>query len=101
MIKTSLAIIFSIIASAPLYAAAPPETGARTVVLADLNLASAAGRAQLQRRIDRAVTSVCGRIVHTELRAANDVRRCRAEARDAVAALPTIRAASLSFADAR
>lgn len=100
MIKSSLAIIFSIIASAPLYAA-PPANGARTVVIADLNLASAAGREQLERRIGRAVNEVCGRIVHTELRAANDVRRCRAEAREAVAALPAVRAASLSFADAR
>src|SRR5262249_50272753 len=69
MIRPSLAIFFSIIASAPLYAAAPQQSGTRTIVLADLNLASAAGRAQLQRRIDRAVTGVCGRIVHTELRA--------------------------------
>lgn len=101
MIRTSLAIFFSIIASAPLYAAAPAETGTRTVLIADLNLASPAGRAQLQRRLDRAVTGVCGRIVHTELRAANAVRRCHAETRAAIAALPTVRAASISFADAR
>jgi len=101
MIKTSLAIIFSIIASAPLYAAAPVGMATRTVIVADINLASAAGRTQLQRRIVRAVTAACGRIVHSELRAANDVRRCRAETYEAVAALPTVRAASLSFADAR
>lgn len=46
---------------------------------ADLNLASAAGRAALDRRIDRAARQVCGTALTIELELAGEVNACRAD----------------------
>ena len=45
----------------------------------DLNLASAAGRAALDRRIDRAARQVCGTALTIELDLAAEVTACRAD----------------------
>jgi UrcA family protein len=54
------------------------EAGVR-VAYADLNLESAAGRAVLERRLDRAARSVCGTALHIELHIAAGVEACRAD----------------------
>ncbi len=46
---------------------------------ADLNLASAAGRATLDRRIDRAARQVCGTALTIELDLAAEVNACRSD----------------------
>ena len=46
---------------------------------ADLNLASAAGRAALDRRIERAARRVCGTALPIELDLAAEVDACRAD----------------------
>jgi len=46
---------------------------------ADLNLASAAGRAALDRRIDRAARQVCGTALTVELDLAAEIEACRAD----------------------
>lgn len=45
----------------------------------DLNLASASGRATLDRRIDRAARRVCGTALTVELELAGEVNACRAD----------------------
>lgn len=50
-----------------------------TVQHADLNLASAAGRATLDRRIDRAARQICGTALTVELELAGEVNACRAD----------------------
>ena len=45
----------------------------------DLNLASAAGRAALDRRIDRAARQVCGTALTIELELAAEVDACRSD----------------------
>lgn len=51
------------------------------VSYADLNLASPAGRAELDRRIDRALDTVCPAAPTRLLAEVEAVERCRAEAR--------------------
>jgi UrcA family protein len=46
---------------------------------ADLNLATAAGRAALDRRIDRAARHVCGTALTVELDLAAEIADCRAD----------------------
>jgi UrcA family protein len=50
-----------------------------TVQHADLNLASAAGRAALDRRIDRAARQVCGTALTVELDLAAEINDCRSD----------------------
>lgn len=59
--------------------AAPAETGTRIVSAADLDLASAAGRARLDQRIAAAVRAVCGAASSADLRGLHEIRACRAE----------------------
>lgn len=74
----SLVIAGSILSGAPAFA----QTAARHVAYDDLNLASVAGRAKLERRLDSAVTAVCGfQASLTMLSEARAVRRCRVDAR--------------------
>ena len=95
MLKTPLIFIASILSAASMLGgaaspalAAPPEARTRIVSYADLNLASAAGRARLESRIERAVRAVCGSPIVWELRSFDRVQECRAEARaDAAAQL--------------
>lgn len=76
----------------PLAALASPATAqadleTRVVAVADLDLASDAGRAALDQRLTRAVIEVCGAASDADLAGKNDVRACRertlAEARTA------------------
>ena len=66
---------------------APDEVTVR-VSYADLNLASAAGRARLERRIAGAARSICGNYASNELRMFALVSECRADA-IASARIPT------------
>ena len=86
MLKTSLIFIASILSAASVLGgaaspalAAPPEAQTRIVSYADLDLGSAAGRARLEARIDRAVRAVCGRAAIKDLNALDQVLECRAE----------------------
>ena len=65
-----------------------PETVTVRVSYADLNLASAQGRAQLDRRIAGAARSICGTYFPTDLRMFALVQNCREDA-IASARIPT------------
>jgi len=65
-----------------------PETVTVRVTYADLNLASAEGRARLYRRIAGAARSICGSFFPADLEMAVLVRDCRADA-IASARIPT------------
>lgn len=65
-----------------------PETVTVRVSYADLNLASAEGRARLDRRIAGAARSICGTYFPTDLRTFALVQDCREEA-IASARIPT------------
>ena len=68
--------------------AAPPAAETRIVSYADLNLASATGRARLEQRIGAAVRAVCGRAAPLDLNGLASVEQCRDETHaDAVAQL--------------
>jgi len=60
-------------------AAAPQSPGVRIVSAADLDLASAAGRSRLDRRLAAAVREVCGTASPADLRGVYEIRACRAE----------------------
>lgn len=79
----------------------PAYAAANEVVVQheDLNLASAAGRAALDRRISRAASIVCGTALNIELDIAAGVEACR-EATIAVAR-QQLRAASEDYAALR
>ena len=57
--------------------AAQAELETRVVAVADLDLASDAGRQALDRRLTRAVVEVCGTASDVDLAGKNDVRDCR------------------------
>src|SRR5688572_18120724 len=57
-----------------------PETITVRVSYADLNLASAEGRARLDRRIAGAARSICGSVFGPDLRMAALVQDCREDA---------------------
>ena len=57
-----------------------PETVTAHVSYADLNLATAEGRAQLDRRIAGAARGICGAYFPADLRMAALVQDCRADA---------------------
>ena len=71
----SLILIALVLASAP--ALAQPPAG--TVRISDLDLATPAGVAKLDRRIDRAVAQLCGAAFPTDLNGRAQVDDCRAE----------------------
>jgi UrcA family protein len=81
-VLTNFSLASCILAMTPAFA----EPATKLVSYTDLNLASPAGRATLQERIDRAVTSVCGRATQLDtLGALRAIKQCRADAtRDAV-----------------
>jgi UrcA family protein len=81
----------SLIAAALCAAAAPAlaqELDAdilqRTVSYADLDLSSPAGVAAFDRRIDTAVTEVCGHLDHYDLKAQRAILNCRHDARSKI-----------------
>jgi UrcA family protein len=57
--------------------AAQAELETRVVAVADLDLASDAGRRALDRRLTRAVVEVCGTASDVDLAGKNEVRDCR------------------------
>jgi UrcA family protein len=69
----SIAISGLILASAPALAQPP----ARTIRTSDLDLATPAGVARLDGRIERAVAQLCGSAFPTDLDAQAEVARCR------------------------
>jgi UrcA family protein len=66
-------------AASPASANVPRDAGTRIVRYADLDLASAAGRARLEQRIGVAVRAVCGEPLRGDLRSERAVRACRTE----------------------
>ena len=86
MFKTPLLFIASVLTAGSILAgaaspalAAPPAAQTRIVGYADLDVASVACRARLERRIGAAVRAVCGRAAPTDLNTLNQVQLCRAE----------------------
>lgn len=82
---TALASLSLILAAAP---AVPQDTATATarVQVSDLNLASAAGRAELDKRLARAVYAVCPDVqTIANVRAVQQARSCKAETRVRVA----------------
>ena len=76
----ALAMITSAAVIAPTAGqAAEPVTLTSVVQTADLNLASAEGRRELDRRIVRAARDVCGTASDVDLEGKNAARHCRAE----------------------
>lgn len=76
----TLALIASAATIAPTVAqASEPATVTSIVPTADLDLSSADGQRQLDRRIARAAREVCGSVSDADLEGRNEVRRCRAE----------------------
>ncbi|HEX4737120.1 MAG TPA: UrcA family protein [Allosphingosinicella sp.] len=71
----SLTLLALILASAP--ALAQPPAG--TVRISDLDLATPAGVAKLDRRIEHAVAQLCGAADPTDLNGRAQVDSCRAE----------------------
>jgi UrcA family protein len=58
---------------------AAPSPVVSVVKTADLDLRSVAGRSTLDHRLVRAAADVCGSASDSNLRGANDARRCRTE----------------------
>ena len=71
----SIVLLALVLASTP--ALAQPPAG--TVRYSDLDLTTANGVARLDRRIDRAVTQLCGSAFPTDLNGRSEVDRCRTE----------------------
>jgi UrcA family protein len=82
MMKTLLLLAAALgasLAASPASAQAVPAIRVQTVHLADLNLASDAGRARLDQRLRLAVETACGTASDSDLHGRNLVRRCRIE----------------------
>src|SRR5688572_4707818 len=83
----ALALIASAATIAPTASqAVEPAPVTSIVQTADLDLASASGQRELDRRIVRAARDVCGTASDADLAGKNDVRQCRAETIAAVTA---------------
>lgn len=80
--KTIIAAAFAVLLNTGLAAApaAAQAVDSVTVGYADLNLANAAGRAVLDRRIAHAARQVCGQFAPIELRRNSLSRACQADA---------------------
>jgi len=78
MTKTAIVILGAIV-TAMASPAMAQDSSVRTVSYGDLDLSSGAGRLQLDRRINSAVRSACGRAWPIDLGAVEAVRRCRTE----------------------
>lgn len=74
MLKTIL--ISLALAGVPTISSAEPVHETRAVAVADLDISTPAGKAQLERRI----ADACGEASSVDLGGRNDVRACRAEA---------------------
>jgi UrcA family protein len=79
-VRSTLLAIAACMAMTPTAgSAATPPAKAVLVPYGDLNLASPAGRARLDRRVFRAATALCGRYDPRELRLSALSRACRDE----------------------
>ena len=67
------------IVAAPALAEPTLDTNISLVRTADLDLASADGQRQLDRRLAKAARDVCGEASDADISGKNDVRRCRDE----------------------
>ena len=72
--------------AAPAAAEAPAGSATVAVQHADLDLNSRAGVAKLDRRIRAAVETACGTTSDFDVRGKNEVKRCRVDSLEAVAA---------------
>jgi UrcA family protein len=80
MLKTLIPIAFAITAAGATSALALPyDAPTRAVSYADLDMASADGRARLEQRIHAAARAVCGQPSPVDLRSYFETRACRAE----------------------
>ena len=70
-----LPLLFLAAIASPVAAQSDHET--RLVTVADLDLATDAGRQRLDQRLTRAVIEVCGSASDADLAGKNDVRACR------------------------
>lgn len=71
-----------LIKAAPALAQTPVESGnvvVSRVHTSDLNLATASGQRQLDRRIANAAREVCGAASDADIEGKNDIRECRSE----------------------
>ena len=74
----SALIATAAIGAAPAFAQAPGgEINVRLVRIADLDLASEAGRRTLERRLANAAREVCGTASDADVEGKNAVRKCR------------------------
>jgi len=80
------AVLVAVLVSGPVAAeAAGNETYMRAVSIADLDLGSAEGREELDRRIHVATFHACGMASSTDLAGSNAVRKCRKDLARSVA----------------
>ena len=80
MLKTAFVIVGAILTATAMPSAALAQDGrTRAVSYADLDISGAAGQVRLDRRIDAAVRTVCGRAFPLDLGAVEEIRRCRSE----------------------
>jgi UrcA family protein len=79
-----LAALAAALSAGPAFAQ-PAGSAAQVVHYADLDLASAAGRRELDRRIGIAVREACGTASDADLHGRNLVQNCRVETRRAIA----------------
>jgi UrcA family protein len=87
MFKISLIAAAALLAAAPAFAQeADADVLQRTVSYADLDLSSPAGVATFDRRIDAAVTQVCGHLDRYDLAARKAIQDCRRDARSKIEA---------------
>jgi len=78
IIAASALITGLLIKAIPALAEPTAATNVSIVRTSDLDLTSAAGRAQLDRRLVRAAWEVCGTASDADLAGKNDARECRA-----------------------
>jgi UrcA family protein len=83
-----LAVFAAALSSGPAFAQ-PAAPAAQVVHYADLDLSSATGRRELDRRIGIAVREACGTASDVDLHGRNLVQHCRVETRRAIAAKRT------------
>ncbi len=79
-------LILAALVATPVMAQSAPATNQVIVRTADLDLTSASGQRLLERRLAIAVDDACGAASRVDLAGSNDVRRCREEVHERIAA---------------
>ena len=79
MLKSGLALALALAAALPA-AAEEPTVRSRTVSYADLNMATASGIRQLDRRVRATIAELCGDAYPFDLSAQAGRRQCRSDA---------------------